>query len=126
MAAGAVPDIMTPYFSGEEKAMPVIEDNGFRIEVNEEGFMVRIDEWSKDIAGILARKGEGIEALTAEHWSVIDFIRGHYFENGQAPTVRKLCKATGLPLKRIYELFPSGPAKGGCMIAGIPKPEGCV
>lgn len=106
--------------------MPVIEDSGLRIEVNEEGFVVRPDEWSKEIAGILARAGEGIGALTAEHWSVIDFIRSHYLENGQAPTVRKLCKVTGLSLKRIYELFPSGPAKGACMVAGIPKPEGCV
>ncbi|HPS25746.1 MAG TPA: TusE/DsrC/DsvC family sulfur relay protein, partial [Bacteroidales bacterium] len=26
----------------------------------------------------------------------------------------------------IYELFPSGPGKGACKIAGLPKPTGCV
>ena len=29
-------------------------------------------------------------------------------------------------LKKIYELFPGGPAKGACKIAGLPKPTGCV
>jgi len=40
--------------------------------------------------------------------------------------IRKLCKETGFPLKHIYELFPSGPAKGACKLAGLPKPTGCV
>jgi tRNA 2-thiouridine synthesizing protein E len=40
--------------------------------------------------------------------------------------IRKLCKDTGFQLKYIYELFPSGPAKGACKIAGLPKPTGCV
>jgi len=37
-----------------------------------------------------------------------------------------LCKKTGFKLKKIYELFPSGPAKGACKMAGLPKPTGCV
>jgi len=40
--------------------------------------------------------------------------------------VRSVCKTTGLALMRIYELFPSGPAKGACKVAGLPKPDGCV
>ena len=31
-----------------------------------------------------------------------------------------------LRLREIYELFPMGPAKGACKIAGLPKPDGCV
>jgi len=27
---------------------------------------------------------------------------------------------------KIYDLFPSGPAKGACKVAGLPKPDGCV
>lgn len=106
--------------------MPVIEDKGRKIEVNEEGFMARPAEWSKDAAVVLARAEEGIENLTGEHWAVIDFIRSHYLDKGMAPMVRKMCQATGFPLKRIYELFPSGPAKGACKVAGLPKPDGCV
>jgi len=37
-----------------------------------------------------------------------------------------LCKETGHKLKEIYELFPSGPAKGACKLAGLPKAAGCV
>jgi tRNA 2-thiouridine synthesizing protein E len=40
--------------------------------------------------------------------------------------IRKLCKETGFTLQQIYELFPSGPAKGACKLAGLPKPTGCV
>ena len=32
----------------------------------------------------------------------------------------------GFKLKEIYELFPSGPGKGACKMAGLPKPTGCV
>jgi tRNA 2-thiouridine synthesizing protein E len=40
--------------------------------------------------------------------------------------IRLLCKETDFRLKYIYELFPSGPARGACKIAGLPKPTGCV
>jgi len=42
------------------------------------------------------------------------------------PMIRKLCKSTGFKLNEIYALFPSGPAKGACKVAGLPKPTGCV
>jgi tRNA 2-thiouridine synthesizing protein E len=105
--------------------MPLIEINGKKIELNEEGFLVRDGDWAKEVAEFLARE-DGIETLTEEHWSVINFIRNYYLENKLAPMVRLLCKNTGFPLRQIYELFPSGPAKGACKIAGLPKPDGCV
>jgi TusE/DsrC/DsvC family sulfur relay protein len=40
--------------------------------------------------------------------------------------VRILSKVTGFKLKHIYELFPSGPGKGACKMAGLAKPTGCV
>ncbi len=106
--------------------MATIENKDDKIEVNEEGFLVHPEEWDRRVAEILARDQEGIESLTQEHWAVIDFIRKYYLENDNAPMVRSLCKATGLSLKHIYELFPSGPAKGACKLAGLPKPDGCV
>jgi TusE/DsrC/DsvC family sulfur relay protein len=99
---------------------------GKSIEVNEEGFMTRPEEWDRKIAEILAQDQEGIEHLTEEHWAVIDVIRQYYLANGNAPMVRSLCQTTKLSLKHIYELFPSGPAKGACKLAGLPKPDGCV
>jgi len=69
---------------------------------------------------------EGPAALDEKHWTVIDFIRAYYLEKGMAPMIRALCQHSGLRLREIYTLFPSGPAKGACKLAGLPKPDGCV
>lgn len=106
--------------------MACIEKDGRKIEVNEEGFLSHPEEWNEETARILATAEEGLEEMTAEHWAVVNYIRGYYVEKGLAPMVRKICQTTGLPLRRIYELFPSGPAKGACKVAGLPKPDGCV
>jgi TusE/DsrC/DsvC family sulfur relay protein len=106
--------------------MATIEAEGRTVEVNEEGFLTRPEEWDRVVAEILAKKEESIDQLTPEHWAVIDYIRSNFLETGFAPMVRKICQKTGLSLKRIYELFPSGPAKGACKLAGLPKPDGCV
>lgn len=100
--------------------------NGKAVELNEEGFLVDPALWDDDLALALARQEEGLEALTDQHWAVIRFIRGHFLEHDGAPMVRLVCKGSGVPLKQIYELFPSGPARGACKLAGLPKPDGCV
>ena len=95
------------------------------ISVDEDGFIQEPELWNEDVAATLC-KDEGVEALTEEHWKVVNFLREYYQEFGVAPMIRKLCKSTGYKLGKIYELFPSGPAKGACKIAGLPKPTGCV
>jgi TusE/DsrC/DsvC family sulfur relay protein len=106
--------------------MTYIEVKGKKLELNEEGFLINPQQWDKEVAEYLAYSEEKLEGLSEEHWAVINFIRGHYLQTNQAPMVRSICKTTGLQLKRIYELFPSGPAKGACKLAGLPKPDGCV
>ncbi len=106
--------------------MPFLDFNGKQLEVNEEGFLAHPKEWTEDVAKFLAKEEEGIEEMNQDHWSVVNYIRGYYLENDLAPMVRKICKTTGLKLKYIYEIFPSGPAKGAAKIAGLPKPDGCV
>lgn len=106
--------------------MPFIEKDGKKIEVNEEGFLTRPEEWDEQAARILAKIEEGLDEMTPEHWAVVNYIRGFYLEKKLAPMVRKICQTTGFSLKHIYELFPSGPAKGACKVAGLPKPDGCV
>ena len=95
------------------------------IEVDEDGFMQVPDLWNEDVAAALATT-EGVEDLTEEHWKLVNYLRNYYLQYGIAPMIRKLCKETGFDLKRIYALFPSGPAKGACKVAGLPKPTGCV
>ncbi len=94
-------------------------------EVDEDGFLQQPDLWNKEVAEAMA-KTEGVEELTEDHWKVVNFLRDYYVEYQVAPMIRKLCKSTGFKLNKIYELFPSGPAKGACKIAGLPKPTGCV
>ncbi|HSW30627.1 MAG TPA: TusE/DsrC/DsvC family sulfur relay protein [Longimicrobiales bacterium] len=101
------------------------ELGGKVIEVDEDGFIQDPDAWDEGVAADLA-KTEGVDNLTEDHWKVVRYLRQYYLEFSMAPMVRKLCKSTGFPLKDIYGLFPSGPAKGACKVAGLPKPTGCV
>jgi TusE/DsrC/DsvC family sulfur relay protein len=105
--------------------MATVELGGEQIEIDEDGFIQDPDKWNEGVAADLA-KTENVDDLTEEHWKVVNYLREYFIEFGVAPMIRKLCKSTGFKLKEIYELFPSGPAKGACKVAGLPKPTGCV
>jgi tRNA 2-thiouridine synthesizing protein E len=77
-----------------------------------------------DLGGMVL--GEG-------HWEVLLFLREYYAQFAIAPSIRLLTKALGRRLgpekansKYLYDLFPEGPAKQACRMAGLPKPTGCV
>lgn len=94
------------------------------VEFDAEGFMKDAKSWTKEIAESIAAK-EGIQ-LTDRHWVVIDFARKEYEANGEAPTLRRITKATDVNTKEIYGLFPGGPGKLAAKIAGLKKPTGCI
>lgn len=102
-----------------------MEVNQVNIEMDGDGFMLEPALWNEDVANAIAET-DGITPLTENHWKVINIIRDTYNTKGEAPMVRTICKETGLKLKEIYELFPLGPARGACRVAGLPKPDGCV
>ncbi|HET7310757.1 MAG TPA: TusE/DsrC/DsvC family sulfur relay protein [Mycobacteriales bacterium] len=93
--------------------------------VDAEGFFLDPEQWSEDLVPALARR-DGIGELCDEHWMVIRFMRDQWRRTGSGPSVRALSKTSGVPIKRLYELFPKGPAKTAARIAGIPKPRGCI
>jgi len=105
--------------------MPTFTHGDVSLTVDEDGFMQEPEKWDENAATALATT-EGVDKLSDEHWKVVHYLRNYYLQFGVAPMIRKLCKETGFPLKKIYELFPSGPAKGACKVAGLPKPTGCV
>ena len=105
--------------------MALFEHGNVKIQVDEDGFMEEPEVWNEEVALALAST-EGVAELTENHWKVVNYLREYYAKFGVAPMIRKLCKETGYPLKEIYELFPSGPAKGACKVAGLAKPTGCV
>jgi tRNA 2-thiouridine synthesizing protein E len=107
------------------------ELNGVTYETDEDGYLVNLDQWNKDVGEFLA-KSETLEMSDA-HWEVVNFLREYYEEYKIAPMIRILTKAIGKKLgpekgntKYLYELYPGGPAKQACKIAGLPKPTGCV
>jgi tRNA 2-thiouridine synthesizing protein E len=95
------------------------------LEVDDNGFIQETDRWNEQVAAALAVT-EGVHELTEDHWKLVRYLRNHYLEFEIAPMIRKLCKQTGFKLKQVYELFPTGPAKGVCKVAGLPNSKGCV
>ena len=105
--------------------MPTFSHGEVSIEVDEDGFMSEPEKWNEVVASAISTT-EGVDEMTESHWKVVNYLRDYYLKFGVAPMIRKLCKETGFKLNKIYELFPSGPAKGACKVAGLPKPTGCV
>jgi len=99
--------------------------NDMDIELDKDGFMKDPGLWDDEIARAIADE-EGINEMTEDHWKLVNFIREYWKENDIAPAVRLLCKETGLSVRQIFQLFSSGPARGACRVAGLPKPDGCV
>ena len=109
-----------------------IDVNGVSIETDENGYLVNLEDWTEDVAKVLA-VGEEIE-MTEEHWNLVKFLRGYYDEYQIAPAVKVLTKAIATEKEMdkkvasefLYGLFPKGPGLQACKIAGLPKPTGCV
>ena len=105
--------------------MPQKQIGNATIDVDADGFMTNLSQWTRDIAAALAKE-EGIAELTAAHWKVIEYMQKEFKENGVVPTVRKINKSGVISTKELYEIFPGGPVKKAARIAGLPKPVGCV
>jgi TusE/DsrC/DsvC family sulfur relay protein len=96
---------------------------GKTVEVNEEGYLLNVSDWSKEIAVEMAKEG-GID-LTDKHFEVIEYLRKEQAA-GTALSIRKVGKSGIVDIKGLYGLFPGGPLKYSSKYAGIPKPASCV
>lgn len=105
--------------------METREIAGKTLAIDADGNLANLAEWSEEIAHALALE-EGIDVLTDRHWLVINFMRAAFQANGDAPSIRKMTKESGVDTKELYQLFPKGPAKKAARIAGLPKPKGCI
>ena len=92
-------------------------------ELDAKGYLTDFNAWTRDVAAELA-VADGIGELSDDHWRVIEFLRAHQAAHGSAPMIRVLCKGTSNSLQQIYDLFPKGPAKGACRVAGLSAPRG--
>ncbi len=88
-------------------------------------------DWNNEVAIAIAT-AENIK-LTDVHWEIIYFLRNFYAEFKTVPPVRTLLKEIEKKFGAekgnsiyLHQLFPGGPAKQGCKIAGLPKPVRCI
>lgn len=105
--------------------------DGRSIELDKDGFLKHLDDWSMDIAHALATE-EGI-ALSAEHTEILLLLREFYAEFQLSPATRPLIKYTALKLGtekgnslHLNRLFNGTPAKLVAKLAGLPKPTNCI
>ena len=105
--------------------------NDTQFDADEEGYLMDLSVWNPELALLIA-ESESLE-MNSERWEVVNFLRSYYEEYQVAPAIRVLTKALSKTMgpekgnnEYLYELFPYGPAKQACKIAGLPKPTGCV
>ncbi len=110
--------------------MDLIVD-GQLLETTDQGFLVNKSDWNQRVAEVLAEK-ENLH-LQAGHWEIILFIRDYYQQYKHLPNARVFTKAIRQKLgedkgnsRYLHKLFPQGPLKYACKIAGLPKPPTCL
>lgn len=104
--------------------MPTTTILGRPIDVNEEGFLTKPEQWDEPLGAELARL-IGV-TLTDRAWQAIRYLRTDFAATGETPTLRRVGTNSGVPIKELFELFPGKPAKKMAYIAGLQKPKGCV
>lgn len=100
-------------------------------ETTEQGFLVNAADWNETIAIQLAELNHIV--LSPAHWEIIHFIREYYQQYKHLPNARVFAKAIAKTLgvdkgnsRYLHALFPDGPLKYACKLAGLPKPPTCL
>ena len=101
------------------------------LETTDQGFLVDMTQWNEEVAQALAVI-DRIE-LTDQHWEILGFIRDYYRQYKHLPNARVFVKAIAKQLgedkgnsRYLHKLFPQGPLKYACKLAGLPKPPTCL
>jgi tRNA 2-thiouridine synthesizing protein E len=107
-----------------------VQVDGRVVPTDSEGYLKHLDDWSEAFARALASE-DGL-LLTPEHWELIRFLRGYYYEHGVQAQVRVMIRhfaqAWG-PARGnnhyLHDLFPAGgPQKQGNRLAGLLRTKG--
>lgn len=96
---------------------------------DEGGYLVDPGDWDDEVARFLAAE-QGL-ALSAEHWSVVTFMREFLEARGVMPDARFVFRFLGQSRggglaegrARFFELFPYGYVGQACRIAGMRQPR---
>lgn len=94
--------------------------NGKDYHVCDEGYLLNFDDYDDDWRdGVAQALGIRVEE---DHQHMIDKVQAYYEKEGFSPDIRQISQKVGIPLKRLYEIFPSRAAFNLCKISGLPKP----
>ncbi len=101
------------------------------LKLTDQGFLVTYADWNEEVAIQLAELNN--ISLSAEHWEIILFMRHYYLDFKHLPNARLFTKAVAKKLgdekgnsRYLHKLFPDGPLKFTCKLAGLPKPPTCL
>jgi tRNA 2-thiouridine synthesizing protein E len=104
---------------------------GRRIELDKDGYLLALADWSEPVAEALAQQEQ--LTLSAEHWQILRLLRAFYAEFQLSPANRPLIKYVELKLGpeqgnslHLNLLFKGAPAKLAAKLAGLPKPTNCL
>ncbi|MDI6794180.1 MAG: TusE/DsrC/DsvC family sulfur relay protein [bacterium] len=102
---------------------------GGAYQIDGDGYLQNPQTWNKETAHCLAQR-EGID-ITDIHWEMVDFLREYYHQYEGVPPVKKLMKV--IRQRRgcekwdngdLKKLYPAGPSRKLCRIAGLPETAG--
>lgn len=109
----------------------VLNVAGCDLETTDDGFLRDASAWNEQVALALANV-ERIE-ITDAHWEILWFIRDYYRRFQHLPNARMFVAAIRKALgddkgnsRYLQQLFPQGPLKYACKLAGLPKPPTCL
>ena len=97
------------------------------LRIDGEGRLMELAPWSDQQAAAIARE-EGLE-LTPEHLMILKTLRTQFLRNGPLSAREILHHMEDLVVDQggkryLYQLFPNGPVRQACHIAGLPIPSG--
>ena len=91
------------------------------IKMDEEGFLVNLEDWNHDVAKAIAKR-LGMEELDGEQLEIIKFLRNYYQKFDAFPILNYVCKHVGQPKKCLNNEFVN--PMNAWKIAGLPKLDG--
>ena len=84
------------------------------------GFLYRLEVWTREIASALARQ-DGLPELMHDQWVIINALRDHYHRLGTAlPAFSHICHVHHLGKHCVDRLFQS--EREAWRVAGLPDP----
>jgi len=109
-------------------SLAVLDINGTQYQLNEDGRLHNIDDWTKEIAIAIAQN-ENI-TLTDDHWAIINLLQDFYGEFNHSPIMKLFLKEVSNKLGTEFtskdylsQLFPGDTLKQSTKIAGLPCPH---